>query len=135
MNRFIPTLFVNLKGTCGWQRDWFNKIDVSKVVSFDTRRRLFCIFDRDKPVELSIKYKVSGYDKYKTEKLYLRYKSKKQASLDIEKINKAQRKLEKYKKQQEAQFKKEMIIYMHDLNRKISEIKSTKMIKASKYPN
>jgi len=132
MNRFIPTLYVRLKGARGWQRNWFNEIDASKVVSFDTRRRLFCIFDRDKPIELSLKYKAPGYetdiapavtfgnnanvgaafyDKYnpnRTEYLYLRYESEEHALLDVKEIDKARYKLEKYMYDQETRFNKEI---------------------------
>jgi len=56
MNRFAGVLFHTLKGTPGWSRLSIKNIDIARVLSISHSKRLFKIFDRDKPYTLEIKY-------------------------------------------------------------------------------
>ena len=45
-----------LKGKNGWSILNLSVIDVAKIKSIDFRKRVFCIFDKDLPYTLDIKY-------------------------------------------------------------------------------
>lgn len=45
-----------LKGSRGWSHLQLEQIDISRVIDVNYRKRTFCIFDRDRPYTLDIKY-------------------------------------------------------------------------------
>ncbi len=52
-----PTLFHQLSHHVkGWSSFYLNPIDIRKIVSVKWHPRLFCVFNRDYPYTLSIKY-------------------------------------------------------------------------------
>jgi len=60
MNRLAGVLFHNLKGSPGWSDLAIKNIDIARVLSVSHSKRLFKIFDRDKPYTLEIKYYLPG---------------------------------------------------------------------------
>lgn len=49
-------IFHELKGTFGWSKMKERRLDVSCIKSMAYERRMFCIFDRDKPWTFRVKY-------------------------------------------------------------------------------
>lgn len=107
-------LFHSLSGKNGWSYLKLNKIDVAKVIKMSCNERLFCIFDRDHPYTLTIKYDQpdsrttaspvigSGgfqtviHDEYVPNQLITkRYKSKNDVMKEIDDINKKKELLQK----------------------------------------
>jgi len=56
MNRLAGVLFHTLKGSPGWSDLAIKNIDIARVISVSHNKRLFKIFDRDKPYTLDIEY-------------------------------------------------------------------------------
>lgn len=49
-------LFHTLKGSPGWSDLAIKKVDVGRIAEMSYQKRLFCLFDRDKPYTLAIVY-------------------------------------------------------------------------------
>ena len=49
-------LFHTLKGIKGWGELCISTIDVNKITHIYNKKRLFCIFNKDHPYNLTIKY-------------------------------------------------------------------------------
>ena len=56
MNRPFGILFHRLKGSKGWSDLSLSRIDIARVVTCNYDKRLFKLFNRDKPYTLEIKY-------------------------------------------------------------------------------
>lgn len=90
MNRITGVLSYTLRGTNGWSDLSLNKIDVGMVVSTNVKKRLFCLFDRDKPYTLHINY---GYER-RYNPITKRYSNIEDANDDVNNILKKQEFLE-----------------------------------------
>lgn len=58
-NMFEGIFFKTLKGSNGWSSLKLNKLDVTLIKDVHYHKRLFRIFDRNKPYTLTIKYTLS----------------------------------------------------------------------------
>lgn len=121
MSKYIANvLFHRLKGAKGWSMySPENTLDVANIVNIHVNKRLFSIFDRDKPYTLWISYYnpeeeispmfgigINGYPTvgvYSKTKLYhditARYSTKEEAENDMKDIMAKQEKLEKIQEQ------------------------------------
>lgn len=122
----IPKLFHKLSHHVKSPSSKFyvNPVDVKKVISFDKRKRIFCIFNREYPYELDIEYfnprhvrapnfaittgpgiGVAFGEKYEEiSTMSIRYKTEREILNDIYEIEKKQKFLEEFEKREIEKF-------------------------------
>lgn len=94
-------IFKTLKGRKGFLSYDISTIDVGLVLDMHCERRLFCIFDRDYPYELDIKYHLPpsniNTSRFTHQIISRRYKNEKEAHDEMSEIKRMKVDIEKFK--------------------------------------